>query len=127
MGWLSFYAYTSVYQLYFVYLDQEQYSYKDHGALGEVLCEYAAQWKDIALALGFRPAELHVIQSYPLLLLRAPVSLLNEMLSQWLQWFPGDERGSWYFPNKKYLQKALLHIGLSACSDRLPPGMCNAY
>ena len=91
-----------------------------------MLHECASQWRRIGLALCFQPRELDVIQSNPLLYARAPVSWLNEMLSQWLKWRPGDERGSGYIPTKKDLQRALLHIGLSACSDKLPPGMCNA-
>ena len=29
------------------------------------------------------------------------------MLFRWLQWFPGDIRGSTYYPTLKYLQKVL--------------------
>ena len=42
----------------------------------------------------------------------APNSYLEEMLTQWLEWTPGDERGSTGFATKKALRVALLRANL---------------
>ena len=56
--------------------------------------DHASQWRDIGTYLGFRQGELDNIQSSGLLLQGAPLSYLRAMLSKWLQWAPGDSRGS---------------------------------
>ena len=52
------------------------------------------------------------IRNSPMLLMQAPKSFLREMLSQWLQWAPGDGRGSKDFATKEALYAALLKINL---------------
>ena len=52
------------------------------------------------------------IQSRPMLLMQAPESYLGEMLSQWLQWAPGDGRGSTGFATRESLRAALLRANL---------------
>jgi type II secretory pathway component PulM len=53
------------------------------------------------------------IQSNPMLLTQsAPKSYLREMLSQWLQWAPGDGRGSTVYASKESIRAALLRANL---------------
>ena len=66
----------------------------DHTDVYYKLVGHAAEWREIGKALGFSEGEMDKIQSNPLLLAKAPSSYLGKMLSLWLQWAPGDERGS---------------------------------
>lgn len=66
------------------------------------------------MALGFKDGELKLIQANPNLLLQnPPKSYLREMLSQWLQWAPGDPRGSDYCANIDKLKEALMGQNLA--------------
>ena len=61
----------------------------------EKLAPHAAKWRDVGKGLGFKEEEMDSIQSNPMLMMQSPPkSWLKEMLSQWLQWAPGDGRGS---------------------------------
>ena len=61
-----------------------------HSSLLLQLTNYAAVWREIGTHLGFHPGELSNIEARPNLMQSAPVSWLSAMLSQWLQWAPGD-------------------------------------
>ena len=52
------------------------------------------------------------IAGRPLLMQLAPNSWLGEMLTQWLEWAPGDARGSTGFATKEALHVALLKANL---------------
>ena len=69
--------------------------------------------------LGFLPFELDVIQAGPFLLATAPRSWLSTMLAQWLQWAPGDSRGSTNFATLENLKHALYQAGLGVTADNL--------
>ena len=69
------------------------------------------------MALGFRPNELDIIQAKPMLLAQAPTSWLSEMLSQWLQWTPGDGRESKDHASVKSLKEALLKENLGRLAE----------
>ena len=71
------------------------------------------------MCLGFKSGELDNIQSNPLLLSQAPTSWLSVMLSQWLQWAPGDGRGSNSFATMEGLKAALGQAGLGATAHDL--------
>ena len=59
------------------------------------------------------------IQSNPMLMLQSPpASWLSEMLSKWLQWGPGDGRGSPGFATKEMLCAALLKANLAQLADK---------
>ena len=59
------------------------------------------------------------IQSNPMLLTQsAPKSYLREMLSQWLQWAPGDWRGSTGYASKESLRAALLRANLGQLAQQ---------
>ena len=67
---------------------------------------------DIRKALGFKEGEMENIDHCPTLMVSAPKSWLREMLTQWLQWAPGDGRGSTGFATKETLRAALLKANL---------------
>ena len=52
----------------------------------------------------------------------APRSYLRRMLSQWLQWGPGDGRGSAEFANKEALIAALFSIDLAQVAFEFQSG-----
>ena len=76
------------------------------------LSRHSAQWREIGIHLGFHPGELYNIQARPLLMSSAPKSWLEAMLSEWLQWAPGDGRGSKKHATLRSLRKALVKSGL---------------
>ena len=53
-----------------------------------------------------------------MLLMQAPESFLSEMLSQWLQWAPGDGRGSTGFATRESLRAALLRANLGQLAQQ---------
>ena len=93
---------------------EEHYSF-----LCKALEIHAAKWKDIGRNLQFLPGELTNIEARPILLLTAPKSFLHAMLEEWLQWAPGDHRGSKNFATLEALQLALSESGLGAAASRL--------
>ena len=90
-----------------------------HPALLEKLTKHAAHWRNIGERLRFTPDELNDIEARPLLLHGAPRSWLREMLAVWLQWAPGDSRGSRDFATLKALKSALDEAGLAAAASDL--------
>ena len=90
-------------------------SESNHSILYAKLIEHSisAKWREIGTHLGFRPSELEEIQARPLLLSDAPNSWLNTMLAVWLQWAPGDHRGSTSSATLEGLRDALNKAGLS--------------
>ena len=51
-----------------------------------LLQSYSYKWNQIGLSLGFTQHELRTISNMVILLTGAPVSYLQELLSQWVQW-----------------------------------------
>ena len=66
--------------------------------------------------LRFLPGELDNIQARHLLLSNAPLSWLEAMLSEWMQWAPGDSRGSNNFATLEDLKGALSDAGLGGAA-----------
>ena len=85
----------------------------NHSILYQKLVEQSAKWREIGIHLGFRPSELDEIQARPALYATAPKSLLSAMLADWLQWAPGDQRGSTNTPTLEGLSDALNNARLS--------------
>ena len=93
---------------------------KDHSEIYYKLESYAAKWRDIGKSLGFSEQEMDTIQSNPFLMTQgAPKSYLRELLTQYLQWGPGDRRGSKGFPTRDSLRMALQQANLSQLASRL--------
>ena len=61
---------------------------------------------------------MEIIEMRPMLLKEAPQSWLREMLSQWLQWAPGDRRESTSFATKDSLRTALLNANLGQLAQQ---------
>ena len=91
----------------------------DHPSLYNKLQKHSSKWKEIGTLLGFCPGELDNIEARPLLLSSAPKSWLRAMLAEWLQWAPGDARGSTDFATLNGLKQALDKAGLSATAQAL--------
>lgn len=83
------------------------------------LNNYASRWKDFGLNLGFLSSELSGIEARPLLFLEAPKSWLRAMLESWLQWCPGDKRGSTGFATLSALKDAVSKAGLGRTASEL--------
>ena len=90
----------------------------DHSDIYYKLKHHSARWRDIGRALRFKEGEMNIIQSNPMLTASAPNSYLEEMLSQWLQWAPGDGRGSTGFATKESLHAALLQANLGQLAQQ---------
>ena len=90
----------------------------DHQDVYSRLEQHAFRWRDIGSALGFSQGELNNIEAKPLLFQLAPTSWLREMLTQWLQWAPGDWRGSSGFATRGSLHSALLKVKLGQLAQQ---------
>ena len=90
-----------------------------YATLYEQLSLYAAKWRTIGAYLGFHQGELDTIESKPLLLHEAPKSWLREMLSEWLEWAPGDGRGSVRCATLNQLRDAARKSGLGRTAQEL--------
>ena len=91
----------------------------NHSVLLEKLQTHSAKWKEIGTYLGFHPPKLDQIQARPLLLNGAPTSWLDAVLADWLQWIPGDSRGSTGFATLEDLKVALNKAGLGVTANNL--------
>ena len=100
-------------------VDSGRLTDQHHGVLIKQLSQHAARWKEIGGGLCFTQSELADIQASPLLLSDAPSSWLGAMLSQWLQWAPGDARGSTGFATLEALKDALRQANLGATAHDL--------
>ena len=92
----------------------------DHSAIYYKLEGHATKWRDIGRALGFTEGEMSNIECRPFLMRLAPNSWLGEMLTQWLEWAPGDGRGSTGFATKEALRMALLKANLGQLAQQFP-------
>ena len=90
-----------------------------HTRLYQQLSEHAAKWRDIGIHLGFRPGELENIAAKPPLVAEAPSGWLSEMLSKWLEWAPGDGRGSVRCATLNQLKDAVSKSGLGRTARAL--------
>ena len=84
--------------------------------IGQGLGFRSTKWKLIGQGLGFRSTELSSIESAPLLLAS---SHLIAMLENWLQWAPGDARGSTGYATLRSLKSAVDRAGLGRTAQEL--------
>ena len=90
-----------------------EYHDKDLPVLYRKLIQHSSKWRDIGMFLGFSPGELDDIQERPPLYGTAPKSWLRAILTEWLQWAPGDGRRSTNVANEHNLKQALIKAGFS--------------
>ena len=83
------------------------------------LCDYSTRWGDIGGYLGFTLDELDKIHCLPMLFANAPQSWLKRLLDEWLDWVPGDARGSTSFATLDDLKAALIKCGLETAANNL--------
>lgn len=85
----------------------------------EQLYPHSARWQDIGIRLQFTLPELNAIQAAPAHHSTAPSSYMSDMLCKWLQWAPGDARGSTYYATLKSLKTAMDKAGLGVDAQEL--------
>ena len=90
-----------------------------HAVFFKQLKTHAAKWRDIGTYLGFCQGELDTIASKPNIQQQAPVSWLSAMLAEWLEWAPGDERGSQNYAILSGLKSAVREAGLGRTAEEL--------
>ena len=91
----------------------------DYNWICDRLRPHAHKWKDIGHGLGFLAAELNCIEADPKNLINAPASYLYAMLDSWLQWAPGDDRGSRDYATVRSLSTAVDKAGLGVLAQDL--------
>ena len=91
----------------------------DHGRICEQLNPHLSAWRAIGQHLGFKPGELDAIRANPSLLDGAPQSYLSAMLASWLQWAPGDARGSTSYATLPALKSAVDKAGFGLTASLL--------
>ena len=65
-----------------------------YGTLYEQLCPCADKWEMIAIGLRFTGDEIRSIKHDLMNITGGPRACLGAILTDWMQWFPGDTRGS---------------------------------
>ena len=99
---------------------------KDLVNLMRHLQTYSYKWNPIGLSLGFTPHELCTISCMVTLLVGAPMSYLQELLSQWVQWPTEEHQNN---PTLEALCTALCSslVGLGSLAEEVEKEMkqCN--
>ena len=72
-------------------------------------------WRSIGSDLGFTTEELDEIER------DKTKDKLFKVLQQWVQWYPGDRRGSTNFATYSDLQAALMKVGLTQIVSTMLP------
>ena len=103
----------------YVESDAAALSPEDHKHLYNQLKDHAAKWMEIGTHLGFSQPQLAKIQARPVLNIGAPDSWLRAMLEDWLQWTPGDDRGSTECATLEKLKSAVSKAGLGKTATEL--------
>ena len=91
----------------------------DYNWICDKLRPHAYLWRTIGLGLGFLAAELNCIEANH----RNDInSSLHTMLDSWLQWAPGDIRGSRDYATVRSLSTAVDKAGLGVLAQDLSLG-----
>ena len=94
--------------------------------LNRQLKKRATEWWEIGMYLGFCPGELSTTEAHLTLMLSGPPgSWLRALLEEWVQWAPGDSRGSTNFATLEGLKAAPNESGLGATAHDLKVYLCN--
>ena len=95
------------------------------------MIEQKHKWRDLGSKFGFSKESMDEIES-SVRQKKNPAyykqftdnqlchEYMNEMLSQWLDSYPGDSRGSKSFATYTWLMRALVEAGMGACARDLP-------
>lgn len=90
-----------------------------HVVLFRLLSKHSSKWRLIGCYLGFLPEELNIIGAKPHLYHEGPTGFMYEMLSEWLEWTPGDQRGSTQYATLEALNMTISDAGLGATAAEL--------
>ena len=83
-----------------------------YGTLCEQLRQCAASWKKVAEGLRFHKYEISNIAADPMKIAEgAPESYMDAVISGWLDWGPGDVRGSEDVATLEALRVAVIRAG----------------
>ena len=86
---------------------------------------YKHRWRELGSKLGFSQQELDEIEEeeakIPSPFKEVIEDKLKKLLTNWLQWFPRDSRGTTCFATYTQLKKALIDAGLGDVARDLPP------
>jgi hypothetical protein len=104
----------------FVFVDNTRLEASDYGCLCEKLRPCAAKWKHIAQSLRFTYSEVSNIESNPRNM--ELTSCLDNVIGVWLQWAPGDDRGSKDYATLEHLQIAVSKAGCGVVASKLTRG-----
>ena len=85
----------------------------------EQLSPCKAQWETIAENLHFHSDEIDGIKANLAIMFGGPKGCLREVLSQWLQWAPGDARGSEDRATLEALKRAVDRAGFGIVANKL--------
>lgn len=102
--------------------DHHRLGDRDYNEIYKKLEPHAHEWRKIGRELGFTSSEMDIIEHTTRLHFNAPKSYLEELLRKWLQWAPGDGRGSTGFATKESLIAALQRANLGALAES-----CKSY
>ena len=81
------------------------------------LRKHSSDWKKIGRELGFHQGELSNINARPDN--RTAEDFLCTMLSEWLQWAPGDSRDSIEYATLSVLKRAVNNAGFGRTAEQL--------
>ena len=83
-----------------------------------LMCNFSERWEKIGLGLGFLLSELNQISNNVTLLSSGPVSFLQKLLSQWVQWPTDSHRAK---PTLQALCETLRtsYVGLGGLAEKV--------
>lgn len=84
----------------------------------KLLHDFSPEWNAVGMELGFTQPELTLIQNTPSLFMTAPVSYMQKLLNQWVQW-PKDNHPT--KPTLKILCEAVgsSSVGLGRLAEKI--------
>jgi hypothetical protein len=93
-----------------------------YGILCEKFRSCAFKWKEIAQSLQFKYPEIEEIATHRS---GQPSSCLSDVIGKWLEWAPGDNRGSSEYATREQLLVAVEKAGFGRLASEvtLDPGM----
>ena len=78
-----------------------------------------AAWEKIAESLGFKEFEIAGIKADLTKVMGGPEACLREVITKWLQWAPGDARGSSDYATLEALKSAVSKAGFGKAAAKL--------
>lgn len=102
--------------------DESRVTEHHYGLLCEQMTPVAAVWEEIVLYLGFKDYEIANIRQSNAKYSNPPGSFMNEAISKWSNWAPGDSRGSKDYATIGALRRAVSKAGRPHDAETLTLG-----